>query len=215
MNKKVFIKQDGTIPKFRIIQELERRGCENNSTGRKWNGDGLHCCYYIENNQISVWSPAFDDPIPQLAYYTELLYNKDTDSFYETVDEHWTEEAQSPNGTRWQIPVSEIEEVVERGFDAQIPIPKEYEAKIEDNKVIFRKKRWQPKEEETFYYASQTECLYFEVRSAINYDYSNLWRYLMSKGNCFQKEEEAQVFCDKINAAIKPITDERLKEIGQ
>ncbi len=209
MNRKVFIKQDGTIPGHRIIEELERRGGGKNVF---YTGESKGCYYYIDNKLINLLDSY--DKKPPFEDYTELLYNKEDDSFYEKTEcSDCVNDKGCINRQRWQIPVPEIEDVVERGFDAQIPIPKEYEAKIEDNKVIVRKKKWKPKEGEAFYYVRQIECLYFEVRSAINYDYSNLWGYLMPKGNCFQKEEEAQVFCDKLNAAIKPIFDERIKEL--
>lgn len=88
----------------------------------------------------------------------------------------------------------------------------EFDAEKKD----LRKKVWEPKDGETyFYYFFDNKEFCFKTDSCICFE-SSFERDLGDSyklGNYFQTEEEAQAFCDKLNAAIKPVIDERKKEI--
>ncbi len=183
MNKKVYIKQDDTIPGYRIIEELKSRGGVNEDNYSGISSEEMY--YYISSFNTIVCS-ADPSSVKCLVEqgYTELLYNKETDSFYENTT------------------------IMTEG---EYAIPEGYEATIENGKIIVRKKKWQPKAGDTVWFvevvflSKEMKFCSFQITWA---DCYNL------RMNHFQTKEEAQAFCDKLNAAIKPILNERRKELG-
>lgn len=208
MNKKVFIKQDGTIPGHRIIEELERRGGMKSSSIFCWR-NFKDMFFYIHEGSITSWFDCGGNAKFPLEGYTELLYNSETDTFYQKDSNFQNIEKVFQSG--W-LPV-----LHENGMTFEYPIPDGYEAKIEDGKVIVSKKRWKPKEGENFFYPyysfdwSTKEVFKITIdRWCSNYP---PFKLLKNTGRVFQTKEEAQAFCDKLNDAIKPIIEERRKEV--
>lgn len=88
---------------------------------------------------------------------------------------------------------------------------------FDTEKLELRKKAWKPKEGAIYYYCYfdfKTFCFKTFPSLCSKSTFEKDLAELYSIRNFFQTEEEAQAFCDKLNAAIKPVIDERKKELG-
>ncbi len=183
MNKKVYIKQDGTIPGYRIIKELERRGGINEYNNIGLDDSGVY--YYISFSSVIIYSNSMGAASIELLIeqgYTKLLYNKETDSFYSNIG---------------------------KLLEGEYEIPEGYEITIEGGKLIVRKKKWHPQKGDmvwtvvSFPFGAKFSTHSIELDDGEPKDGDVFFRF----------EEEAQAFCDKLNAAIKPILEEKRKEV--
>lgn len=181
MKRKVFIRQDGTIPGESIIEELVKTGVSN---------PYLHWIFRKEY----IFYTDFEDGCIRYSVewnnnndeedYTELLYDHSTNSFYEKSK---TEESISPQPKK--LPG---EKKVYK-----FKIPENYDACIEGNEIILnRKGEWKPTEGKTywtivFFYDTlkftPQKCMYWNTRN------EDLF---------FQSYVEARDLCDKLNKNI-------------
>ncbi len=179
MNQKVFIRQDGSIPGHRIIEELVRRGAKDNNYKGTWKD----LCYYIDDNKIKSCK-SYETPDP-LESYTELIYNKETDSFYEKNScsdcinskgcINCNKEIEKP------LPSSACTaELLLDGFNVSnntvtYLIPEGYEAKIENGKVIVKKK-WTIKDAKPGdILSTYTQIFIFQKLDVDVYSYCYCW----------------------------------------
>ncbi len=169
-------------------------------------------------------------PKSPLEGYTELVYSKGSDTFYEIphpVRIVSAEEKKALLQESDDMPESEFLDLVGSMTPEQyefirknieysllsvgyVNIPDGYEAKVEDGKIFVIRKEWKPKEGDRVYVARlyadamsfHPECygLFEDIDEDLLKDYT-------SQGAVFQTEREAQEFCNKLNDAIKPILE--------
>lgn len=211
MNKKVYVKQDGSIPGHRIIEELERRNIANIS-----NFDGGRRGYYSSRKVLKDYIIERND-FSSCNGLTELLYNKETDSFCENgipeiVDEHFHEMLDKVNPNPLNTEKIEIPKGKTFITEGVYAIPDGYEARAEEGKVIIGKKTWKPKVGDFCWavkmYTDAPELYICHIKLEAEEDLD-----FYTRGTLFPTDKEAEAFCDKLRTAIRPLFEERLKEL--
>lgn len=200
MNKKVYIKQDGTIPGHRIIEELERRG---GKVRIQWEFEESDSKFYIREDSIIYIKDEED-----MSDYTELLYDKETDTFYEKSQRIISAEAKEAlilmqDGYAKADNIETYTIMTEGEYD----IPEGYEATIDGGKIIVRKKKWKPKDGDVVWYVS-----FDTFDSGFKVGFITADENFIPELGDFETREEAIVFCGLLNDAIKDIVEKR-KEV--
>ncbi len=203
MNSKVYIYQDGNIPGERIIEELKSRGGLNN----KSLGSMVGAFYYI-GTDMRIKRTYYSEEIPK--GYSKLRWSPDNDTFYEADSQRM----QSARAKEALLPddVRKVN-VMEKDGTFEVNIPEGYEATVEDGKVVIRKRRWKPEIGEHYCRVQvYVDLMEFHVAEFFAEKEEELDWY--EGGWLFETREEAEGFCDRLNAAIKPLAEERRKELG-
>lgn len=203
MNSKVYIFQIGNIPGERLIEELEHRGGLNN---RGWGGrTNAIYCIGTDMRIKRIYSKA---EIPE--GYSELCYSPDNDTFYESDSQRM----QSARAKEALLPDDAREVgIVEKDGAFEVNIPEGYEATVEEGKVVIRKRRWKPEMGEHYCRVQvYVDLMEFHVAEFFAEKEEELDWY--EGGWLFETREEAEGFCDRLNAAIKPLAEERRRELG-
>ncbi len=202
MDSKVYIYQDGNIPGDRIIEELKSRGGLNNGSL----GSQVGVFYYI-GADMRIKRTYYSEEI--LKGYSKLRYSPGNDTFYE-ADSQWMQSARAKEAL---LPddVRKVN-VVEKNGALEVNIPEGYEAKVEYDKVIIRKRVWKPKVgDECYRVELYADAMVFHISTFQIEEEGDLDFY--EGGWLFETEEEAKAFCSRLNDAIGPLADERRKEL--
>lgn len=98
-------------------------------------------------------------------------------------------------------------------------IPEGYEASVEGNEIVLKKKRWKPREGVVYYSVDFSVFYLLRMRNpGLFVPDDSPWRdtqydnLLYDNGLVFKTREECQEFCDKMNKDIAAIISQQTEE---